>query len=71
MLIDFDLAIVSGERMGGRYMTGTMEFMAIDVLRGAEHTYRHDLESLFYLLLWMCARRAWERDFGCSTRNRP
>ncbi len=50
-----------GERTGGRHMTGTMEFMAIDVLRGVEHTYRHDLESFFYLLLWMCARRAWER----------
>jgi serine/threonine protein kinase len=48
MLIDLDLAIVSSERTGGRHMTGTMEFMAIDVLRGVEHTYRHDLESFFY-----------------------
>ncbi len=71
MLIDLDLAIVDGERTGGRHMTGTMEFMAIDVLRGVEHTYRHDLESFFYLLLWMCARRAWERGFQCRTRDRP
>lgn len=71
MLIDLDLAIKDGERTGGKHMTGTMEFMAIDVLRGVEHTYRHDLESFFYVLLWMCARRAWERGFQCSTRDQP
>lgn len=71
MLIDLDLAIVNGERTGGRHMTGTMEFMAVDVLRGVEHTYRHDLESFFYILLWMCARRAWSREFQCSTRDWP
>jgi serine/threonine protein kinase len=70
MLIDLDLAIVDGERTGGRHMTGTMEFMAIDVLRGVEHTYRHDLESFFYVLLWMCARRAWEREFHCKRKDR-
>ena len=71
MLIDLDLAIVNGERTGGRHMTGTMEFMAIDVLRGVEHTYRHDLESFFYVLLWICARRAWEREFHCKRKDRP
>jgi len=24
-------------------------------------TYRHDLGSFFYVLLWICARRAWEK----------
>ncbi|KAF7513576.1 hypothetical protein GJ744_008870 [Endocarpon pusillum] len=38
MLIDLDLAVVDGERTGGRHMIGTMEFMAIDMLCGAEHT---------------------------------
>ncbi len=38
-----------------------MEFMAIEVLRRVAHTYRHDLESFFYVLLWICARRAWEK----------
>jgi Fungal protein kinase len=71
MLIDLDLAVVDGERTGGRHMTGTMEFMAIDVLRGVEHTYRHDLESFFYVLLWICARRAWEREFYCKRKDRP
>ena len=71
MLIDLDLAIVDGGRTGGRHMTGTMEFMAIDVLLGVEHTYRHDLESFFYVLLWICARRAWEREFHCTRKDRP
>lgn len=71
MLIDLDLAIEDNKRTGGRQMTGTMEFMAIDVLCGCEHTYRHDLESFFYVLLWMCARCAWDRGFLCSTNDRP
>jgi hypothetical protein len=29
-----------------------MEFMAIEVLLGISHTYRHDLESFFYVLIW-------------------
>ncbi|KAL9489369.1 hypothetical protein ACSS6W_001646 [Trichoderma asperelloides] len=37
-----------------------MEFMAIEVLRDADHTYRHDLESFLYVLLWQCIRRGWE-----------
>lgn len=66
-LIDVDLAKeVGGGRTGARHQTGTMEFMAIQVLRQVAHTYRHDLESVFYVLLWICARRAWEREFGCK-----
>ena len=72
MLIDLDLAKMLGSgRSGARHQTGTMEFMAIEVLRGIDHTYRHDLESFFYVLLWICARRAWEREFFCSTVDRP
>ncbi|OAA62914.1 serine/threonine-protein kinase Sgk2 [Cordyceps fumosorosea ARSEF 2679] len=61
MLIDLDLAKKrdSGPS-GARHRTGTMQFMAIEVLRGLDHTYRHDLESFFYVLLWMCARCAWD-----------
>jgi serine/threonine protein kinase len=51
ILIDLDLAIVNGNRTGSQHQTGTVEFMAIDVLLGVEHTYRHDLESFFYILL--------------------
>ena len=63
MLIDLDLAKErDGEPTGARHQTGTMQFMAIEVLRGTDHTYRHDLESFFYVLLWMCARNAWDKE---------
>ena len=72
MLIDLDLAKkMNSGRGGARHQTGTMEFMAIEVLRRVAHTYRHDLESFFYVLLWICARRAWEREFGCKLVDRP
>jgi len=61
MLIDLDLAKELGSgRSGARCRTGTMEFMAIEVLLGISHTYRHDLESFFYVLLWQCGRRGWK-----------
>ncbi|UKZ74972.1 hypothetical protein TrVFT333_002642 [Trichoderma virens FT-333] len=60
MLIDLDLAKEEGKGpSGARHRTGTMEFMAIEVLLGTAHTYRHDLESFFYVLIWLCARRSW------------
>ncbi|KAL2050081.1 hypothetical protein ABVK25_009691 [Lepraria finkii] len=72
MLIDLDLAKVLGSRRSGaRHQTGTMEFMAIEVLQGIDHSYRHDLESFFYVLLWIVARRAWEREFFCLPVDRP
>ena len=70
MLIDLDLAKVLGSgRSGARYQTGTMEFMAIEVLQGIDHTYRHDLESFFYVLIWLCARRGW--DLCGNPNGRP
>ena len=72
MLIDEDLAKeIGSERSGARHQTGTMEFMAIQVLQGVAHTYRHDLESFFYVLLWICARRVWEKGFQCRSAVRP
>jgi hypothetical protein len=70
MLIDLDLAkeLDSG-RSGARCRTGAMEFMAIEVLRDTDHTYRHDLESFFYVLLWQCIRRGWE--FVGRTLSKP
>lgn len=53
MLIDLDLAKeLNTGPSGARHRTGTMEFMAIEVLQGHTHTYRHDLESFFYVFLW-------------------
>jgi hypothetical protein len=71
MLIDLDLAKVrDGGTSGARHQTGTMQFMAIEVLRTADHTYRHDLESFFYVLLWMCARQSWNNGF-CRGGEKP
>ncbi|OJD25733.1 hypothetical protein ACJ73_02890, partial [Blastomyces percursus] len=62
MLIDLDLAKEVGSgRSGARHQTGTMEFMAIEVLLNIDHTYRHDLESSFYVLIWQCARHGWDK----------
>lgn len=68
MLIDLDLATqVDDEgknvRTNNPGMTGTLKFMAIEVvelaLQGSQrdlaHTYRHDLESFFYVFLSLCA----------------
>ena len=41
-----------------RYRTGTGPFMALDLLRDGSvplHVYRHDLESFFYVLVYVCA----------------
>lgn len=72
MLIDLDLAKVrdSGPS-GARHQTGTMQFMAVEVLRKADHTYRHDLESFFYVLLWMCARESWTKKHLCQNESPP
>ena len=68
MLIDMDMATRidengNNECSGARNMTGTLKFMAIEVLRSAErdvqHTYRHDLESLFYVFLSICVSLGW------------
>lgn len=70
MLIDMDLAKELGSgRSGARCRTGAMEFMAIEVLRDTDHTYRHDLESFLYVLLWQCIRRGWE--FVGRTLSKP
>ncbi|KAL1952767.1 hypothetical protein VTO42DRAFT_4273 [Malbranchea cinnamomea] len=70
MLIDMDFAReLSRGRSGARCRTGTLEFMAIEVLLNIDHTYRHDLESFFYVLLWQCGRRGWE--FVCDTKDQP
>lgn len=66
-LIDLDMAIEIGAPSGAppsgaQHRTGTMEFMAIEVLRGAEnHTYRHDLESFWYVLVWIAVYKHWHQ----------
>ncbi|KKF92127.1 Protein kinase domain protein [Ceratocystis platani] len=71
MLTNLDLAkILDSEPSGARHRTGTIQFMAVEVLRKKDHTYRHDLESFFYVLLWMCARQAWSNGFA-GNQNPP
>ncbi|TEY37182.1 hypothetical protein BOTCAL_0526g00030 [Botryotinia calthae] len=61
MLIDLDLAKeLDSLPSGASHRTGTMQFMAIEVLQGKGHTYRHDLESFFYVFIWMCIRYGYE-----------
>ncbi|KAL9098225.1 MAG: hypothetical protein Q9163_006079 [Psora crenata] len=73
MLIDLDLAKQLDHGLSGaRHRTGTMEFMAIEVLEGAAHTYRHDLESFFYVFLWVIIRygQGVKRDLPMNSRLR-
>ncbi|KAH8114691.1 hypothetical protein DFH11DRAFT_180194 [Phellopilus nigrolimitatus] len=65
VVIDFDYAIkkprtecAKGER------TGTLPFMSIDMLTGRiqEYCYYHDLESLLYVLIWVCTTQAGPHD---------
>jgi len=58
-LVDLDLAINPSRltASGAPHRTGTFDFMAIGVHSGDQHTYRHDLESFFWLLLYLCTYR--------------
>jgi hypothetical protein len=56
VLNDFDLAVaVDHQEPSSKHRTGTKPFMAMDLLRPSPpgHLSRHDLESLFYALLWI------------------
>ncbi|KAI0836695.1 FunK1 protein kinase [Hypoxylon sp. FL0890] len=53
ILIDLDSAVELTEELETESgITGTRPFMAIGVLKGECHTYRHDLESFLYVFLW-------------------
>jgi hypothetical protein len=54
VLIDLDLGmeLAVGPTRPGE-LIGTKAFMAIDLLTGTPHTYRHDLESFLYVFLWI------------------
>ncbi|CAD6506437.1 BgTH12-07363 [Blumeria graminis f. sp. triticale] len=72
VLIDLDLATLMKDgkvQEKARVMTGTMQFIALDVLSNSfattgsvvTHTYRHDLESFLYVLIWVCINCGWEK----------
>lgn len=55
VLNDWDLSTpVAAIGNSTNHRTGTAPFMALDLLgeRPPTHLYRHDLESLFYVLIW-------------------
>jgi hypothetical protein len=59
VLNDFDLAVSADVKStSSKQRTGTKPFMAIDLLRPDPpvHMYRHDLESMFYVLVWTTSR---------------
>jgi hypothetical protein len=56
VLNDMDLAVTVGiESTSSKQCTGTKPFMAINLLQleSPVHMYRHDLESMFYVLVWI------------------
>jgi thiamine kinase-like enzyme len=53
ILIDFNAALDLDNVRPIEPMVGSDGFMAIGILFGQRHTYRHDLESLFYVFLWI------------------
>ncbi|KAL8366623.1 hypothetical protein RB595_010472 [Gaeumannomyces hyphopodioides] len=53
ILIDFDTAVrLADVSQTPGDIIGTRPFMAIGVLQGMPHTYRHDLEAFLYLFLY-------------------
>jgi hypothetical protein len=63
VLNDYDLAHLDGRsRPSGTERTGTMPFMALDLLTDEAwegkitRLYRHDCESFAWVLLWICCR---------------
>jgi hypothetical protein len=70
-LIDLDLAI-RRDRLaasGASHRTGTPDFMAVGLLDGNGHTARHDLESFFYVLLWLSTY--YTLAAGAAVRRSP
>lgn len=61
VLNDWDLATFADSRHDGLERTGTIPYMAIDLLLPesmagtVQHLYRHDLEALFWVLVWVCS----------------
>jgi len=52
--LDYAIDIIDYRTSGAADRTGTYPYIAIDILSGKPHRYRHDVESLFYVLLWVC-----------------
>ncbi|PGH15311.1 hypothetical protein AJ79_02476 [Helicocarpus griseus UAMH5409] len=72
ILINFDSALDLQRGLATKgELVGSREFMAIGILTGDSHTYRHDLESLFYVSLWVAICNDREQDDRKSLRWQP
>ena len=82
--IDYDLAIEVDENGENEYsdnkvMTGTLQFIAIQVLEshlgtsitGIQRTYRHDLESFFHVFLSICTHPVYGWEPGQGPKQHP
>ena len=70
VLMDYDIS--SWVYMNNsRQRVGTPPYMAQELLKGtsAAHLYRHDIESLFYIMLLTCARHSFEPVKGEGEEN--
>ncbi|KAI6158190.1 hypothetical protein BKA82DRAFT_131896 [Pisolithus tinctorius] len=90
VLNDYDLSsLTTSANSLGNEPTGTIPFMAIDLLKKdgqdgrVEHLYRHDMESLIYVFIWISLQykdgklikrgplRSWAKvnARGCAEKN--
>ena len=67
VLTDYDLSswaasLTAGYTKTSQQRTGTPPYMAHELLTGTSdiHLYRHDVESLFYIMLLLCARHRFD-----------
>ena len=80
VLTDYDLSswtehLKTDNTRTSQHRTGTPPYMAIELLNGTNptHLYRHDIESLFYVMLVMCCRNAfgYAKDDAAVLLHRP
>ncbi|KAK7415982.1 hypothetical protein QQZ08_012176 [Neonectria magnoliae] len=62
ILVDFDLALDLDEVRAVEPLVGSDGSIAFGILSGKPYTYRHDLESLCYIFLWLAIGNDSEHD---------
>jgi hypothetical protein len=74
VLNDYDLSSLKRDGPSGLERTGTVPFMAVDLLTpeaiagSVEHVYAHDAESFIWVLTWVCLRY---EGGNLLSKNRP
>ncbi|TFY57946.1 hypothetical protein EVJ58_g6716 [Rhodofomes roseus] len=63
--LDAEMAAERKKKRDCKQRTGTLHFMAIEVVNGGiTHEVRHDLEAFYWLLVWMLLRHARHQHRG-------